>query len=173
MRSHNKMIWAAVFLAAAVLWVCVIWHFSAQPASQSSALSDGICLRVARHIAVRFHPDWQTGQIEELAGRLVVPVRKSAHMSEYAVLGFLLAGAVRCIGVQRIRLYFPTALAVVYLCAAADEFHQTFVPGRDGNVIDTLIDSTGGAVGILLSALLAFLYFRFIRRIRSFCSGEE
>ena len=44
--------------------------------------------------------------------------------------------------------------------AASDEFHQTFVPGRDGNIVDVLIDSSGALVGILLSSIVYFLIIK-------------
>ena len=40
--------------------------------------------------------------------------------------------------------------------ASSDEFHQTFVVGRDGNFIDVLIDSSGALVGIIISSIIYF-----------------
>ncbi len=39
---------------------------------------------------------------------------------------------------------------VAFLYAITDEFHQTFVPGRNGNCIDVMIDGAGilGALGL-------------------------
>ncbi len=72
-------------------------------------------------------------------------LRKAAHFSEYAVLGALLARAVR---------EFPAfALAVLY--AVSDELHQTFVPGRAGTLLDLGIDAGGALAGILLLRRLA------------------
>ena len=48
--------------------------------------------------------------------------------------------------------------SVIY--ASTDEFHQTFVVGRDGNIVDVLIDSSGSLVGILLSSILYFLVMK-------------
>ena len=48
--------------------------------------------------------------------------------------------------------------SVIY--ASTDEFHQTFVVGRDGNIVDVLIDSSGSLVGILLSSILYFLVIK-------------
>jgi VanZ family protein len=67
-------------------------------------------------------------------------LRKLAHVFEYAVLGALLARALRRPGLA-------FALAVLY--AASDELHQTFVPGRHGSPVDVAIDSAGIALGIL------------------------
>ena len=67
-------------------------------------------------------------------------LRKLAHTFEYAVLGALLARALRRTGLAFV-------LAVLY--AASDELHQTFVPGRHGSPVDVAIDSVGIAIGIL------------------------
>ena len=67
-------------------------------------------------------------------------LRKLAHAGEYAVLGALLARA----------LPEPAALLVGAAYAVSDELHQTFVPGREGALLDVGIDSLGVLVGILL-----------------------
>ncbi len=67
-------------------------------------------------------------------------LRKLAHAGEYAVLGALLARA----------LAEPAALLVGAAYAVSDELHQTFVPGREGALLDVGIDSLGVLVGILL-----------------------
>jgi VanZ family protein len=68
-------------------------------------------------------------------------LRKCAHMTEYAILAFLLARAVG-------RAVPAFALGVLY--AASDEVHQTFVAGRHGSPVDVAIDSVGLAAGLLL-----------------------
>ena len=73
-------------------------------------------------------------------------VRKLGHFSEYAILGFFAFAyfsSIFQIGKEKIQ--FKTTLFTSFLfCfsyAVSDEFHQTFVIGRDGNFIDVLIDS--------------------------------
>lgn len=70
-------------------------------------------------------------------------------MTEYAVLVSLTIVALRRWhpGSRAGSIWLAFAFAVVF--AASDEWHQTFVPGRDGCLRDVLID-TGGA---LLAAL--------------------
>ena len=48
--------------------------------------------------------------------------------------------------------------SVIY--ALSDEFHQSFVPGRDGNIVDVLIDSSGALVGILVSCIVYLLIMK-------------
>ena len=70
-------------------------------------------------------------------------LRKLAHVTEYAVLGFLLARAAP--------LTAAFALGVFY--AVTDELHQSFVEGRHGTPVDWLIDSAGaGVVALRLGA---------------------
>lgn len=67
-------------------------------------------------------------------------LRKLGHVTEYAVLGALLARAL-----PRPRPAF--VLGVAY--AASDEFHQHFVPGRTGAPLDVAIDAAGVLVGVV------------------------
>jgi VanZ family protein len=69
-----------------------------------------------------------------------VLLRKLAHFTEYAVLTALWWRALRGFGAR-----FPLALAMAISLgyAATDEFHQTFVDGREGTPVDVLIDSVG------------------------------
>ncbi len=79
--------------------------------------------------------------------------RKLAHFFEYLVLGVLLYRALD--GSAFTRSIALRALALAALCAAADEFHQSFVAGRTAAVKDCLIDTTGAAAGLGLLALRA------------------
>ncbi|MFN2471101.1 MAG: VanZ family protein [Gaiellaceae bacterium] len=66
-------------------------------------------------------------------------LRKLAHVTEYAVLGALLARA----------LSEPVALLSGLAYAISDELHQTFVSGREGTARDVFFDAAGVAAGIL------------------------
>ena len=70
-------------------------------------------------------------------------LRKLAHLVEFAILGFLLARALR---------REPAAALLASLYAATDEVHQAFVPGRHASPLDWLIDTVGVVAGVLLFA---------------------
>jgi VanZ like protein len=72
-------------------------------------------------------------------------LRKLAHVTEYAVLGFLLARVVAT----------APAFALGVLYAVTDELHQSFVSGRHGAPRDVLIDSFGVLIGVLVHRRLA------------------
>ena len=92
-------------------------------------------------------------------------VREMGHFSEYTILGFFSFSYLSNIfmKVNNHKNYKKTAIlsqifSVVY--ASSDEFHQTFVAGRDGNIIDVLIDSSGALVGIMISSIMYFLIMK-------------
>lgn len=89
-------------------------------------------------------------------------VRKLGHFSEYAILGFFaFAYFSNIFQTERGKIQLETSFFISFLfCfsyAVSDEFHQTFVIGRDGNFIDVLIDSVGVLFGIIISYALLFL----------------
>ena len=84
-------------------------------------------------------------------------VRKVAHFSEYFLLGTLayLTAWQYCI---RAGQYICAGGCAVV--AVIDETIQRFVPGRDGNVVDVLIDTFGAVCAIGVILLLIFLIKR-------------
>ena len=78
---------------------------------------------------------------------------KLAHLLEYGVLGLLLARAIRASLPRRSWLAVSMlSLGLGLGIGAADEFFQSFVPGRDSTVFDWIADGTG-----LTFAHLAYL----------------
>ncbi len=79
---------------------------------------------------------------------------KLLHLVAYGVLGFLVMGT------RRLSLdAFPagTYWKVCLLCALygiLDEYHQSFVPGRNASVYDVCADATGALLGAWLFTVL-------------------
>lgn len=80
-------------------------------------------------------------------------VRKAAHFSIYALLGFLVSGVFS--GKQK----FYT-ISVCFLYACTDEIHQYFVVGRACRFQDVMIDTAGSFFGILIFMLI----YRLLRK---------
>ena len=122
----------AIFVAAAISW------FSAQPAAESTEMSDTVS-RLILILGTKlsfFHGN--PAQYTDLIELMSFPVRKTAHMTEYLVF--------YCTVKRRLL----TTLAIVFLYACTDEFHQLFVPGRAGRFTDVLIDCFGVTVVTLV-----------------------
>jgi VanZ family protein len=69
-------------------------------------------------------------------------LKKLAHIAEYAILTALLFWALRLHVARRAQAVLIAALIAI-LYAASDEWHQTFVPGREGTLRDVGIDAVG------------------------------
>jgi len=88
-------------------------------------------------------------------------IRKTAHFSEFFVLGMLGFWASRRGRWPRWRIVWmlqALALAVVY--ALVDEAHQAFIPSRTSSLADSGIDSLGAAASQIL------IYLRYFRSSR-------
>jgi VanZ family protein len=68
--------------------------------------------------------------------------KKVAHVTVYAILTALLFRALR-LHITHKGPALVTAMLVAILYAFSDEWHQTFVPGREGTVNDVGIDAIG------------------------------
>jgi VanZ family protein len=105
-----------------VLWMGVIFFLSAQP-------------------ALPHHPDTLLDLI----------LKKAAHMIEYGLLAFLLWRALsRGRDILSWSALVTTAFLVSVLYAASDEYHQSFVAGRNGTLLDVGIDAIGALVALLV-----------------------
>ena len=71
-----------------------------------------------------------------------------AHFSEYALLAALWLWA---LAPELGRRALIAAAAISLLYALSDEYHQSFVPGRDADPLDVLVDACGIALALALS----------------------
>jgi len=69
-------------------------------------------------------------------------LRKIAHITEYAILAWLLIRALKGYQLTN-RQILISAISLSILYAISDEYHQTFILGREGALRDVLIDSSG------------------------------
>jgi len=77
--------------------------------------------------------------------------RKLAHLTEYAILGFLAARAFRSSPRPAIHTHwFLISFALIVTYALIDEYHQSFVPSRTASIYDSLIDIAGGLTALLI-----------------------
>jgi VanZ family protein len=79
-------------------------------------------------------------------GLLDFLVKKSMHAAGYAMLALLLWRALRVSDIERPILW---ALVLTVIYAVTDEWHQTWVEGRNGRVTDVLIDAMGATLALL------------------------
>ena len=150
---------SSIFLALTLLTAILIFFFSAQDGEDSSALSGGITMTIVRLI----RPDFDRlppAERERLLSTFSFYVRKVAHFSEFALLGFNLACYLVLRNPERASWFgrFGLAWLLSTLYACTDELHQMFVADRGPAFTDVLIDSAGALFGVLIAwALSAFI----------------
>lgn len=132
---HKASKWGFVFSIMLVIFV-----MSHQDANDSSVLSGGIVAFFTNALNITnvdlFH--WF--------------IRKLAHAVIYALLGFFTLNALSHEKIKPNHILLALAISILY--AISDEIHQTFIPGRSGNVTDVLIDTLGASLGLLTLTII-------------------
>lgn len=156
-----------ILTALTIAWMIFIFFMSSmekeESQSQSSAVIDFVCSAF-----VEGYSEMMPAEKLEIQDKLTFPVRKGAHMTEYAILGMLLSLTVyeyiveyEFFAMKNSALLsereeiaekkaLPPALVIGFLYACSDEIHQIFVRGRSGEIRDVLIDTTGVLAGAFL-----------------------
>ena len=132
---------------AVLLWMAVIYIFSAQ----TGAISGGTSGRILKVFIGVFYPNFDSLSPDLQSSIMSVwhtVIRKGAHFSEYAVLAALSASAIRTYNLSKLwRAVIPVGVGFLY--AASDEIHQLFVADRAGSFKDVCIDTAGALFGTL------------------------
>lgn len=148
-RKEGRTVRRLVFGGLVLLWMTVIFVFSARTAPESSVISG----RFTNWLSRVFFPEWylqeNAADLSKHLMKLEYLVRKTAHFAEYLVLGGFLS---LFLGEFDLRPVFQllTGIAAGVLYACSDEFHQSFVAGRAMQVFDLVIDTGGVIFGVLL-----------------------
>lgn len=165
--NNKRILCRAALTILTLLWMLLIFMMSGADDDESRAQSGSICRFLCETFVEGFE-DLPPEKQLEIEKSLSFPVRKSAHFAEYTVLGLLLTlttaawlppGQKDPVSLQtdlpaadflsaRTGFVLPFFIGALY--AVSDEIHQTFVPGRAGQIRDVLIDSCGVLVGICI-----------------------
>lgn len=133
------------WLLLAVALVVLIFFNSSLPATDSGKLS-GFAAQLVLQLS-------QLLDIS-LKGNVEHTIRKLAHFLEFACLGLLWCKVFASFHVSN-RTSTGYILLICLLVAVVDEYIQLFSPGRDGRVLDVLLDFSG--------AFCAWLWYRIVQ----------
>ncbi len=133
-----------------IVWMGLIFCFSAQNATESSTVSIGLMENVIKFFAPNISPS----SLESIISVWHFFVRKGAHFSIFAILGIF--SFLSVVTYEKLNLFirFLISAFISIGYAASDEYHQTFVSGRSGEIRDILIDSSGAILGIFISLII-------------------
>ncbi|TDO84329.1 VanZ family protein [Halanaerobium saccharolyticum] len=133
-----------------VIWMGLIFNFSAQNGAESSRMSQGI--------SKKLYELFNNLPLVELEFSFFHSfIRQAAHFFVFFVLALLLINAFRMSGVViRYSIFYTLLIAVIY--AALDEYHQSFVPGRAAELKDIFTDTLGILVGVGFYRTVIFIF---------------
>ncbi len=147
------------FRLLVILWACVIFFMSSMNANESNDKSKGTIneivektVEVTNELGIT-NIDQTKTNIEQITNKLNPPLRKVAHASEYCVFTILIIIVLKNSKLKNKKIYL-IAISICFIYACTDEYHQTFVNGRTGQFIDTLIDTLGGIIGCTLHYII-------------------
>lgn len=140
-----------------IIWMMLLFYFSSQPGAQSDGLSKKFTGTVINAVGNVVSADMQKNTVKKITLNYDHLVRKSAHFFIYFILGILVKSAFAKNNVKGYKslLY---SLAICFVFAGSDEFHQLFVPGRGAQFSDVMLDSCGAFTGIIFFVIISNVY---------------
>ena len=147
MELFSRKAW----LLLTATWAVMIFNLSTAPYSAASS---------ARFISIVL--DWFPSAIlSQNLGLVNGLLRKTAHLTEYAVLATFLYNSLKPAGDpfwSRKAAFWALLGSGGY--SLTDEFHQVFVPGRHASLFDCALDTTGAMVGLVVLSAAVFVVRR-------------
>ena len=139
----------------ALFMMYMIFSFSSQEADVSSSLSYQVSHLVVESADRVMDLDLTYEQTEHYTYRIEWLVRKAAHVGEYFLLAITVSFPLYVYGMHGLLLMIVAGVFCIAF-AAGDEYHQTFVSGRAGQIRDIYIDSAGVLLGIIMVRIIGW-----------------
>ena len=132
-------------------WLPVLFMIGAMYYASTDVFSGDNTRNVIERIVLWLKPHTR----EHTLMKINYIVRKLAHFTEYALLAALLFRAFRADSVLRWRWRWALySFAMAFSWALLDELHQTFTHTRGGSIYDSLLDTSGALVMLVVIALI-------------------
>ena len=122
-----------------ILWMSVIFIFS----NMNSRISDSTSYSIVDKLT------YFNEKADNNRDYLNLIVRKSAHFTEFLILGILIYNVFNLYNINnKKKIIFCIIFCLIY--AFSDEYHQLFIKGRSAQIKDVFIDFVGSFMGILI-----------------------
>lgn len=137
-----------------LIWLVVIFTFSSMNSIDSNAKSEKTINKVlettidtTNNLGItNKHP--KSSKINNYVTKLNFPLRKCMHAFVYFILGLLVLNALKISNITNYRQYL-ICLIFCFICSLFDEYYQTFIDGRTGQIMDSIIDTIGTTISII------------------------
>lgn len=134
-----------------ILTFGMIFNFSNQDSKKSGSASQKVTEAITKDI--KSIQKLNKNEKAKVIDKIEDVIRKIAHFSIYALVGFLLMALFSTYSInEKNKIIYTLIIGAIY--ATSDEFHQSFIPGRSGQASDVFLDTIGVTVGGLLILLI-------------------
>lgn len=159
-------------LAPVILLMVIIFSFSSQPYKDQditpwfSFLDDSkFAIQLLSWISFQYGGSEVSIAEKGVSHFLEFFIRKGAHFTIYFLLAYFTVRAFKGLFSKRKSLIIPISYLFVVLYAISDEIHQGFTGGRTPLVSDVILDSIGGAFGVICFFLFHQKLIHFFKRV--------
>lgn len=152
----QKRIIISILILLAIIWGIVIYKLSDMNTNNSNGKSTRI-ISMFIEDTLEFTNEFgitsstpSDSKLEHASQLLNSPLRKVAHASVYFIFAFFIILIINLLfSNQKYAASFLITISLTIIFASLDEFHQTFVDGRTGQLMDVFIDNIGAICGCL------------------------
>lgn len=136
-----------------IAWMGLIYFFSSMDNIKSNKNSSSVVSEVINTIDKVTNANKETikrHNNESYMNDMNTIFRKVCHAITYLILAIFVFNFIMRIMKNKVLVYNIISLLITIIYAISDEYHQTFVSGRTGQVIDILIDTGGAIIGLFI-----------------------
>lgn len=145
-----------IFIILSVFWMGFITYNTSQVGEISNNRSVLITKKIINktQVVINYKVNNSDNSViikndSEFIKKLNIYIRKFAHGFEFFVLALLVFLTLKSFNIKSREVIIYT-LFIILLYAVIDEYRQLYIPGRNSNVKDVVIDFTGGIIGVII-----------------------
>ena len=127
------------------IWMILIYSLSNMDSYHSNKISKKSISKAIEITEKNTSKETQYKKVKTLN----YPIRKITHMFLYFILSILIISLLSNIQNNKY-LSIIITLGICLIYASLDEYHQTFIVGRTGQIKDVIIDMIGSIIGCFL-----------------------
>lgn len=162
----HKRVVLTILILIIFIWLTIIFMLSNMSSTSSNNSSTSIISNIIKS-SINFTNKYDITNINpsdetiNIAAKLInAPLRKVVHMLEYLILFILLMFTISdYFDFKKYLIPLLLSIILVISFASIDEYHQSLV-GRDGHLIDVLIDTEGAFIGSIIYSSYYFVYLK-------------
>lgn len=151
--------------------IIMSFGFSSQTGETSRGLSIQIAHKIAELWNNHFALNLQEQTVAQLGNYLNGPVRKLAHVTEYAIIAGLIYGITALAVEEKWKRYLIVIFAI-FILGGIDEIHQLYIPGRTAKITDVFVDCTGGIIGLCVSNMVVDFLVSVHKKLQNYSNGS-